>query len=77
MYDSIQCGPDRVMMKPLLEDRLRLYSRLLDLSAQQASLPLTTPGAVKLQATTQRALELRDDLRAAKSKVDAAADALQ
>ena len=77
VYDNIQCASDRAMMKPLLEDRLRLYSHLLDLSAQRASVPFTTPGAVKLQATTQRALKIRDDLRAAKSKIDAAAHALQ
>jgi hypothetical protein len=73
VYDNLQCAADRAMMKPLLEDRLRLYSGLLETDARQAALPLTTPGAVKLQATSQRALELIDELRGVKSRVDAAA----
>jgi hypothetical protein len=76
VYDNMQDARDRAMMKPLLDDRLRLYSRLLGLDSQSASLPLTTPGAVKAQATNQRALQLRDALRAAKAKVDAAVASL-
>lgn len=77
VYDNMQSPTDRAMMKPLLDDRLRLYSRLLALDAEDASLALTIPGAAKVQATNQRALQLRDDLRVAKSKVDAAVAALE
>jgi hypothetical protein len=77
VYDNLQFAPDRAMMKPLLEDRLRLYSRLLELDAQDAAIPLTTPGAVKLEATTKKALQLRDDLHAAKNDVDAATVSLE
>ncbi len=77
VYDNMQDARDKAMMKPLLDDRLRLYSRLLELDSQSASLPLTTPGAVKAQATNQRALQLRDALRAAKAKVDSAVASLK
>ncbi|HVB98101.1 MAG TPA: hypothetical protein VNJ12_02055 [Candidatus Dormibacteraeota bacterium] len=73
VYDNMQCARDRATMKPLLEDRLRLYSRLLDLDAQSASIPLTTPGFVKLGSTTKLALQLRDDLLAAKNRLDTVA----
>jgi len=77
VYDNLHDAQDKAMMRPLLDDRLRLYSVLLNLDAQGASLSLTTPGAVKEQATNQQALQLRDALRAAKSKVDMAIASLQ
>ena len=77
VYDNLHDGQDKAMMRPLLDDRLRLYSLLLDADAQKASLPLTIPGAVKEQATNKSALELRDALRSAKAKVDAAVASLQ
>ncbi len=72
LYDNMHCASDRAMMKPLLQDRLRMYSRLLDVNAQSAALPLrlATPGAVKLEATKKKALQLRDHLRAAKNRLD-------
>lgn len=73
VYENLQCGPDRAMVKPLLEDRLRLYSRLLSLNAEKAALPLGTPTIIKLQATSKKALKLHDDLLAAKTKLDAIA----
>jgi hypothetical protein len=70
VYESMQCEPDRVMLKPLLEDRLRLYSRLLGFEAEKAALPLGPPSIIKLPATGKKALKLRDDLLAAKNKLD-------
>jgi hypothetical protein len=77
VYDNLHDAQDKAMMRPLLDDRLRLYSRLLDADTQKASLPLTIPGAAKEQATNQSALGLRDALRSAKAKVDAAVTSLQ
>ena len=77
VYENLQCGPDRAMVKPLLEDRLRLYSRLLSLNAEKAALPLGPPSIIKLQATRKKALKLHDDLQAAKIKLDAIAGSLK
>ncbi len=70
VYDNMQCDPDRAMLKPLLEDRLRLYSRLLGFDAEKAALPLGPPSVIKVPATSKKALKLRDDLTAAKNKLD-------
>lgn len=70
VYDNMQCDADRAMLKPLLEDRLRLYSRLLGFDAEQAAAPLGPPSIIKDPATSKRALKLRDDLMAAKNKLD-------
>jgi len=43
------------MMKPILDDRLRLYSRLLDLDAQSASLEVHTFQSCFLVQVTVRA----------------------
>ena len=67
VYKNLECEADRAIMKPLLEDRLRLYSGLLDISAETAAIPL---GSANQQATTEKALKLRDDLLAAKNKLD-------
>jgi hypothetical protein len=76
VYENMQCAPDRAMLKPLLEDRLRLYSRMLSLDAERAGIPLGTPGAINLPATSEKALKLRDNLLAAKSKLDTIAASL-
>lgn len=70
VYDSLRCEPDRAMLKPLLKDRLRLYSRLLALDAEKASLPLGPPTMITVPATSKRALKLHDDVMAAKNKLD-------
>ena len=74
VYKNLQCETDRTIMKPLLEDRLRMYSRLLDIGAEKAAIPL---GSANQPATTKRSLKLRDDLLAAKNKLDAIAASLK
>lgn len=74
VYDNLQCETDRTIVKPLLGDRLRLNSRLLGLDAEKAAIPL---GMANLPATTKRALKLRDDLVAAKNKLDGIAASLK
>jgi hypothetical protein len=63
----MQCGPDRAIVKLLLDDRLRLYSRLLGLNAEGAAIPI---GHTSLPATSKKALKLHDDLLAAKNRLD-------
>lgn len=74
VYENLQCEADRAMMRPLLKDRLRLFVRLLGLDAERAAIPL---GVANQPATTKRALKLRDDLLAAKNRIDAIAASLK
>jgi hypothetical protein len=74
VYDNMQCGPDRATVRALLEDRLRMYARLLGILADQAAIPV---GKTNLSATTKKALELRDQLVIAKNKLDAIAASLK
>ncbi len=67
VYKNLQCETDRAIVKPLLEDRLRLYSGLLELDAETAARPL---GSANLPSTTKKALKLQDALLAAKNKLD-------
>ncbi len=77
VFDNMQCGPDRAIVKPLLEDRLRMYSRLLNIEAEKAVIPLGPRSTIQLPATTKKALKLRDDLLAAKNKLDGIAASLK
>lgn len=74
VYENLQSETDRTTVKPLLDDRLRLYSRLLGFEAEKAALPL---GSANQPATTKRALKLRDDILAAKAKLDSIAASLK
>jgi hypothetical protein len=65
------------MLKPLLDDRLRLYSRLLGFDAEKAALPLGPPSVITLPATSKKALKLRDDIVAAKNKLDEIASSMK
>jgi hypothetical protein len=67
VYDNLQSDDDRKIVKPLLIDRLRMYSRVIALQAEMAAVPL---GTSSQPSTTKRALKLRDDLLSVKSKLD-------
>lgn len=73
IYENVKCDADRAMLKPLLLDRVRLYSRLIDLEAEKAAIPL---GLNQRPNVTKRALQLRDDLKGAESRLDALATLL-
>jgi len=77
VYENVQCEPDRAMLKPILKDRLRLYSDLLGSEAERAASPLGPPSIVTLPATSKKALKLHDDLVAAKNRLDAIAASLK
>ena len=66
IYDNMQCQADRATVKQLLDDRLRMYARLMELSAEQAAIPI---GHTRLPETSTRALKLHDDLLAAKDRL--------
>jgi len=70
IYENLQSEADRTIVKPLLIDRFRLYSRLLGFDAEKVAIPI---GYMKQPANTKRALKLRDDVLAAKNKLDAIA----
>jgi hypothetical protein len=74
VYEKMQCEADRAIAKAALKNRLGLYSHVLNFEADHLThyLPMT-----KLPAVAQAGLQLRDDLRAAKSKLDAIAASLE
>jgi len=74
VYDKMQCEPDRAIAKAALKYRLAFYSKLLGIHADGITGYLTL---TKLPATAQAGFRLRDDLRAAKSKLDAIAASLK
>lgn len=77
IYENLKCEADRTIVSPLLQDRVHLSSRMLGLDAERAAIPLNTPGSFKLPETGQKALKLRDQLLAAKDKLDSIAGSLK
>jgi len=74
VYDKMQCEPDRAVAKAALKNRLGFYSHLLDILAEQTTGYLVF---AKLPATAQAGSRTRDELRAAKNKLDAIASSLE
>jgi hypothetical protein len=67
VYDNMQCESDREVVKNALKNRLAFYSHLLGLEADQVVAHL---GFTKLPATAQAGERIKNDLRAAKAKLD-------
>jgi hypothetical protein len=74
IYENLKCDADRALLRPLLSDRLHLYSRLIDLDAERAAVPL---GLNQPPTITKKALELRDELKAAEGRLNAVAVSLK
>lgn len=74
LYRRMQCDPDRVLAKGVLENRLDYYSQLLGAMADQVTgyMPLTNSVAL-----VQEAQKSRDELRSAKNTLDAIALSLK
>ncbi len=73
VYEKMQCEPDRMVAKGILKDQLRKYSYFLNTNADSVT------GLVALTAlprTAQEGRHLRDELHAAKDKLDAIAVSL-
>jgi hypothetical protein len=67
VYNNMQCDPDRAVAKGILKNRLGLYAHLLDIEAGQVAGWLAF---TQLPVTAQTGLKIKDDLRAAKGKLD-------
>lgn len=61
---------DRATARVALKNRLGYYAHLLDVAVDQATKQLTL---TNLPATAEAGLRMRDELRAAKNKLDAIA----
>ena len=73
IYDSVSCGADRLKVKRILKEQLATYSWLFD-----KEITRTTGGLnfVKAPAAAQMAVSMKDEMRAAKEKLDAIGSAL-
>lgn len=67
LYSKMQCDPDRATARNMAKNRLGLYSTLLDSQANHISQNLAF---MKLPATVQTSIHLRDEMRTAKQTVD-------
>jgi hypothetical protein len=67
LYESMQCEPDRITAKGALKNRLGFYSHVLEV---EAGLIPDRLAYEKSPAMTQAGFRIRDDLRAARDKMD-------
>jgi hypothetical protein len=66
MYGNILCKPDRERVRPILKEQLDMYSWMMDHEADRTAGFLQF---AKVPAAAQLGLRMKDDLRAAKSKL--------
>jgi hypothetical protein len=74
VYEKMQCEPDRFAAKGALKNRLAFYSKAL---GEEADVIVNSLAVEKSPAMTQAGFRIRDDLRAAKDKMDAISVSLQ
>ena len=74
VYDNMKCEPGREVAKATLKNRLGFYSHLLDVEAGLAAKQLAL---VNRPATAQAGQRIKDDLRAAKNKLDEIANVIE
>jgi hypothetical protein len=74
MYDNVLCKPDSARVRPILKNHLEMYSWLLDHEADRSAGFLQF---AKVPAAAQLGLRMKDDLRAAKGKLDEIAASLK
>ena len=67
VYEKMQCEPDRFAAKGALKNRLAFYSKAL---GGEADVIVNSLAVEKSPAMTQAGFRIRDDLRAAKDKMD-------
>jgi hypothetical protein len=72
-YDRMQCVEDKNFAKAVLQDRLGFYAHLLDIAVDQTNGHL---GLTRVPAVAQQGQRIRDELRAAKVKLDEIAASL-
>ena len=73
-YDRMQCVEDKNFAKAVLQDRLGFYAHLLDIAVDQTNGHL---GLTRVPAVAQQGQRIRDELRAAKVKLDEIAATLK
>jgi hypothetical protein len=73
MYDAVSCKPDRVKLNPILKKQLDYYSWQMDNEANRTAGSLQF---AKTPAVAQMGLRMKDDLRAAKARLDTIAASL-
>jgi hypothetical protein len=73
IYDSISCKSDRETVKALVKDQLAMNAYLINSDADTL---LGMLAFVKVPATAQMGLKLKDDMRATKERLDSIAASL-
>jgi hypothetical protein len=73
-YDKMQCAEDKNLAKAVLQNRLGFYAHLLDMAVDQTNGSL---GLTRVPAVAQQGQRIRDELRAAKVKLDEIAASLK
>ena len=73
MYDRMQCDEDKKIAKAVLQNRLGFYAHMLDMAVDQTNGSL---GLTRVPAVAQQGQRIRDELRAAKVKLDEIAASL-
>jgi hypothetical protein len=73
-YDKMQCVEDKNVAKAVLQDRLGFYARMLDMAVDRTNGHL---GLTRVPAVAQQGQRIRDELRAAKNKLDEIAASLK
>lgn len=73
-YDRMQCDEDKNLAKAVLQDRLAFYAHMLDMAVDQTNGNL---GLTRVPAVAQQGQRIRDELRAAKTKLDEIAASLK
>jgi hypothetical protein len=74
LYDRISCKADREKVKSLVKEQSGLIAYLINYDADRVAGMLSF---VKVPATAQTGLKMKDDMRAAKEKLDAIAASLK
>ncbi|MGA2851914.1 MAG: hypothetical protein ABSE46_23170 [Terracidiphilus sp.] len=73
-YDKMQCVEDKNVAKAVLQDRLGFYALMLDMAIDRTNGHL---GLTRVPAVAQQGQRMRDELRAAKNKLDEIAASLK
>jgi hypothetical protein len=73
-YDRMQCNEDKNLAKAVLQNRLGFYTHMLDMAVDQTNGNL---GLTRVPAVAQQGQRIRDELRAAKVKLDEIAASLK
>ena len=66
-YDRMQCDEDKKLAKVVLQNRLEFYAHMLDMAVNDTDGFL---GLTRVPAVAQQGAKIRDELRAAKLKLD-------